>query len=154
MATVPSVSCWIEQLKHGDEDATTRLWQRFYRRLVGLAARKLGNTPRRIAEEEDVVAVAFATFVRRARQGHFPSLRDCDDLWHLLAKITERKSVEWMRGQVREKRGGGRVRGDSAVANPGGFARHGSLGPNGPESSRRRNSSQKLPKTCSSYWAG
>lgn len=115
MSTAPSVSCWIEQLKRGDEAATARLWQRFYQRLVGLAARKLGNTPRRVAEEEDVVSVAFATFVRRAREGHFPSLLDRDDLWHLLAKITERKSVEWVRGQAREKRGGGKVRGESAL---------------------------------------
>jgi RNA polymerase sigma factor (sigma-70 family) len=120
MSTAPSVSCWIEQLKRGDEEATARLWQRFYQRLVGLATRKLGKSPRRVADEEDVVVVAFATFVRRAREGHFPSLRDRDDLWHLLAKITERKSVEWMRGQAREKRGGHKVRGESALRAAGG----------------------------------
>ena len=115
MSTTPSVSCWIEQLKRGDEEATGRLWQRFYQRLVGLAVRKLGDCPRRVADEEDVVVVAFATFVRRAREGHFPSLRDRDDLWHLLAKITERKSVDLVRGQAREKRGGSKVRGESAL---------------------------------------
>jgi RNA polymerase sigma factor (sigma-70 family) len=102
-------------VKRGDAEAETPLWERFYRRLVSLAARKLGNTPRRISDEEDAVAMAFASFVRRAQEGQFPSLRDRDDLWHLLAKITERKSVDLMRGQARKKRGGIRVRGESAL---------------------------------------
>ncbi len=48
-----------------------------------------------------------------AQNGKFPNLRDRHDLWSLLVTITERKAVNLIRDQAREKRGGGRVRGDS-----------------------------------------
>ncbi len=50
-----SVSQWIDGLKAGDAAAAAKLWRRYYRRLVGLARKKLGDRPRRVADEEDVV---------------------------------------------------------------------------------------------------
>jgi len=47
-------------------------------------------------------------------RGQFPELVDRDDLWRLLVTITTRKVVESVRRETRKKRGGGRVRGDSA----------------------------------------
>src|SRR5262245_56689393 len=49
-----SVTQWIDRLKAGDPDAAQRLWERYFRRLVGLARRKLRAAPRRAADEEDV----------------------------------------------------------------------------------------------------
>ena len=57
---------------------------------------------------------AFATFFRRARKGQFPRLQDRSDLWQLLVTITERKTLNQVRDQKRQKRGSGAVRGDSA----------------------------------------
>ena len=57
---------------------------------------------------------AFQSFCDRAGQGQFPQLSGRDDLWRLLATLTVRKAVLMMRHQNRQKRGGGRVLGESA----------------------------------------
>ena len=48
------VTHWLRQLEAGDEDAARLLWQRYYRELVELARARLGTTPRRAIDEEDV----------------------------------------------------------------------------------------------------
>jgi RNA polymerase sigma factor (sigma-70 family) len=103
-----SVTLWIEQLKQGSDPAAQALWERYYRRLVALARRKLGDVPRRVADEDDVVASAFQSFCRRAQTGQFPLLTDRDELWSLLVVITTRKALNQARYLQRAKRGGGR----------------------------------------------
>ena len=49
-----AVTYWLRQLEAGDEEAARRLWQRYYRELVELARARLGTTPRRVVDEEDV----------------------------------------------------------------------------------------------------
>ena len=44
-----SVTLWIDRLKIGDPDAAQKLWERYFRRLVGLARKKLRAAPRRHA---------------------------------------------------------------------------------------------------------
>ncbi len=58
---------------------------------------------------------AFHSFCDRAGRGQFPQLADRDDLWRLLATITTRKVIDTVRHQTRQKRGGGRVLGESAL---------------------------------------
>jgi RNA polymerase sigma factor (sigma-70 family) len=116
MPSGDSVSDWIEGLRAGEETAATNLWGHFYTRLVALVCRRLGDLPRRAADEEDVVVSAFETFFRRAQEGQFPRLHDRNDLWQLLVTITERKALNLLRDQKRQKRGGGMVRGDSAFS--------------------------------------
>ena len=115
MANGESVSRWIEALKGGDEPAAANVWNHYFERLVAVACQKLRSAPRRAADEEDVVAKAFESFFCRVQQGQFPQLQDRQDLWHLLVKITERKAINQLRDQGRRKRGGGRVRGESAL---------------------------------------
>jgi RNA polymerase sigma factor (sigma-70 family) len=112
-----SVDQWIDRLKAGDQEAAAKLWRRYYQRLVGLARKKLGDSPRRAADEEDVVLSAFQSFCQRAQEGRFPDLRDRDDLWHLIVRITERKAYDQLRDQMRKKRGSGLVAGESAFMN-------------------------------------
>jgi RNA polymerase sigma factor (sigma-70 family) len=114
MSSGDSVTHWVEQLKGGDHDAAAKLWHRYYARLVRLAHAKLRAAPRRVADEDDVVQNAFASFVRRAQQGKFPRLQNRDELWALLIAITQRKAANQLRDQNRQKRGGGKVSGDSA----------------------------------------
>ena len=64
-----SVTQWIGRLKAGDPDAAQKLWERYFRRLVGLARKKLRAAPRRAADEEDVALSAFDSFCRAAGQG-------------------------------------------------------------------------------------
>ena len=110
MSDEGSVSGWLGQLKGGDQDAAQKLWQRYFRRLVGLAREHLRDTPRRAADEEDVALGAFASFCKGVEEGRFPRLDDRDDLWRLLVAITERKVTDQVRRALRLKRGGGRVR--------------------------------------------
>src|SRR3954462_9409304 len=104
-----SVTQWIDRLKAGDPDAAQQLWERYFRRLVGLARLKLRNAPRRAADEEDVALSAFDSFCRHAGRGRFPQLLDRDSLWRLLAVLTARKAAHLVRDERRQKRGGGAV---------------------------------------------
>lgn len=118
-----SVTMWIAALKEGDQDAAHDIWDRFFERLVRVARNKLGSSSRRVADEEDVAISAFDSLCRGAAAGRFTELTDRDDLWKLLVRISAQKSVDQMRHQGRQKRGGGAVRGHSI------FARRGDKGP-------------------------
>jgi DNA-directed RNA polymerase specialized sigma24 family protein len=102
-----SVSRLIDGLVVGDAVAVQGLWERYFRRLVGLARKKLAGSPRRSADEEDVALSAFDSFCRNAERGLFPQLLDRDSLWRLLVVITARKSAHLLRDENRLKRGGG-----------------------------------------------
>jgi DNA-directed RNA polymerase specialized sigma24 family protein len=115
MVMTSSVSLWIDQLKEGQRDATTKLWARYFQRMLELARRKLNNRPRLGADAEDVALSAFDSFFRGAEQGRFPRLNDRDDLWHVLVTITARKAQRLLRDQSRLKRGAGEVLGESAL---------------------------------------
>ena len=114
-----SVTRWIDLLKAGDPAAAQPLWQRYFERLVRLARQKLRSAPRRAADEEDVALSAFDSFCRGLERGRFPQLQDRDDLWRLLVVVTARKAIDQIHHEARAKRGGGRVRGESALERPG-----------------------------------
>jgi RNA polymerase sigma factor (sigma-70 family) len=105
-----TVTDWIDRLKAGDAAAATQLWERYYHDIVRLARRKLGDSPRVVADEEDVAISAFKSLCRRAARGQFPGLTDRDDLWQILVAITVRKAINQRKHQARAKRGSGRVR--------------------------------------------
>src|SRR5262249_1376561 len=115
MPTPGSVTALIERLEAGDHDAAQPLWERYYPRLVRLAPARLRGAPRRVADEQDVALSAFDSFCRGVEQGRFPQLKDRDGLWALLVLITVRKAADLTRYNRRERRGGGQVRGDSAL---------------------------------------
>jgi len=105
-----SVTVWLHRLKLGDRDeAASRLWEAYFRRLVGLARGHLRSRPRAPADEEDVALSAFDSFVRAAEQGRFPRLDDRDDLWQVLLMVTSRKAADLIQSENRLKRGGGKV---------------------------------------------
>lgn len=105
---------WIGRLVNGDAEAAQRLWEDYFPQLALLAQRKLAGTPRRMADEEDIALSAMNSFCLAARDGRFPQLTDPDDLWKLLITITTRKALRYAEHARRRKRGGGRVRGESA----------------------------------------
>ena len=113
-----SITQWLDKVKEGDSLAVQAVWDRYYQRLIGLARKKLRDTARRVVDEDDVVAAAFDSFLRGAEAGRFPRLDDRDDLWQVLVMITARKAVNQMKHQARQKRGGGNVRGESALYSP------------------------------------
>lgn len=109
MAKFGSVTHWIAALKSGDQEAAQQLWERYWKRLVGLAARKLSGSQRQTADEEDIVQIAMKSFFLGAREGRFPQLHDRHDLWALLVRITANKAVDQRIYDQAQKRGGNRV---------------------------------------------
>ena len=102
-----SVTRWLGQLQAGDPAAAQQLWERYFRRLVGLARKRLRGAARRATDEEDVALSAFDSFCRGAERGRFPDLADRDGLWRLLVLMTARKAAHLRRDEGRQKRGGG-----------------------------------------------
>jgi DNA-directed RNA polymerase specialized sigma24 family protein len=116
-----SVTRWISALKHGDLAAAQPLWERYFRRLVGLARHRLrGNRPAGlVADEEDVALSALDSVFDGAMRGRFPLLTDRDDLWRLLVVITARKVAAERRRAAALKRGGGRLSHEAVPAGAG-----------------------------------
>jgi DNA-directed RNA polymerase specialized sigma24 family protein len=109
------VTYWLRQLEVGNEDAARLLWQRYYRELVELARARLGTTPRRVSDEEDVALSVLRCLYDGAARGQFAALVNRDEIWQLLATITSRKVIDQLRLLNKQKRGGGRVRGESVL---------------------------------------
>jgi RNA polymerase sigma factor (sigma-70 family) len=116
MSTGASVTRWVTALKEGDQTAAQPLWERYHRQLVTLARRKLQSSPRRGADEEDVVQSAFHSFFQGVAQNRFPQLNDRDNLWRLLVVITARKALDQLDREHAKRRGGGTVGGESRIS--------------------------------------
>ncbi len=71
--------------------------------------------PRRMLDEEDVAQSALHSFFRGVKGRRFPRLDDRDDLWQVLLMIADRKATSAKRQHFSQKRGAGRVRGESAM---------------------------------------
>ncbi len=116
MSENDSITLWLNQLKAGEVDAASKLWDRYFQRLVGLARMKLAASSKREADEEDVALSAFKSLCMGAQHGKFPQLLDRDSLWPLLAVIASRKSCDQSVRERRLKRGGGKVFGENDFA--------------------------------------
>ena len=99
-----SITHWLLELRGGNRKASQPIWERYFYRLVRLARAHLNGSPRRVADEEDVVINAFDSFCRGAERGRFPKLDDSNDLWRVLVMITERKAINQVKYISRKKR--------------------------------------------------
>lgn len=112
-----SVTRWIGDVKEGDRDAMERLWSRYFQRLAVLApavegvssCRGGGQRGRRGPEH-------LNSLWDRISAGQLPEVRGRDELWRLLVVITARKVLGRIRLESRQKRGGGRVVDEAALA--------------------------------------
>ncbi len=107
------VTQWIEGLKAGDDAAVADLWNRYFERLVHLARQRLGTTPRRVADEEDVAVSVFRCLCAGAEHGRLAEIADRGDLWRVLVTMTLRKTIDQQRRLAGKRRGAGKVRGES-----------------------------------------
>ncbi len=106
MSEPKSVSQWIEDLKRGDEDAAAQLWDRYFEKMVLSARGKLKQQTLAVTDEEDVALSAFDCLCRGAVKGNFSQLKDRHELWPLLVTMTAQKSVDRIRWEKRQRRGG------------------------------------------------
>ena len=110
-----SITGFFDALRAGDAAAVGPLWERFFPRLLALARHTLAGRPQRVADADDAVQSAFATFWQRAARGGFGEHLDRDDLWNLLGVITVRKAQRQVRREGAERRGGGQVVGEDRL---------------------------------------
>lgn len=101
------VTGWIQRVRAGDSSAVQHLWNGYFQRMVLAARQRLQGASRGVADEEDVALSAFNSFCLGARAGRFPQLLDSQSLWPLLLVITANKSVDLIRQNNRQRRGGG-----------------------------------------------
>ena len=102
-----SVTCLLAPAQAGDPAAVQQLWERYFRRLVGLARQKLRGAAPAGGDAEDVALSAFTSFWRNAERGRFPQLADRDGLWRLLVVITARKAAHVLRDERHEPQAAG-----------------------------------------------
>jgi RNA polymerase sigma factor (sigma-70 family) len=88
----------------GDNQAASQLWDRFATQMSELARRKLRYRLRTMSDEEDVAISAFESLWNGAVNGKFPSIGDRHDLWRLLVVITQRKILDKLNYDHRQKR--------------------------------------------------
>jgi RNA polymerase sigma factor (sigma-70 family) len=88
---------WLEDLQRGSPEAAERLWSRYVRKLAAHIRRRMQRYGIRHVEEDDLVVDVFASLCRGAERGRFPRLRDQDDLWQVLAMLTNNKLVDQIR---------------------------------------------------------
>jgi DNA-directed RNA polymerase specialized sigma24 family protein len=111
-----SVTRWLGDLKDGGrEDSARRLWDRYFHRLARLAQARLRDA-KGVADGEDVALSVFDSVFRGIAAGRFPGLGNRDDLWRLLVTIAARKASNRRRDEGRQKRGGGRIVDEGAIA--------------------------------------
>ena len=103
MAQDPTFDELVARLRAGDEDAATAIFNRYVRRLVGLARTRLDPLTRQKVDPEDVANSALGSFFRAYAEGKF-ELDGWDSLWEVLLVITLRKCgrrVEYFRAKRR-----------------------------------------------------
>ena len=92
-----AITVWLEQMKVGNRDGVSELFDGYFHRLVALAASRLRSHAELAAYEEDVALSAFKSLCMGAERGRYPELANRDELWRLLAVITVRKSIDLSR---------------------------------------------------------
>lgn len=105
-----SVRDWLAALERGDGEAAQQFWEQYAEKLVQIARNRLGEAPRRLLDEEDIVQSVFGSICRGAAAGRFANLQSRDELWWLLLAITKQKTVNYFRKETAQKRGAGKVR--------------------------------------------
>lgn len=96
IAVTPSFQNLVQRLDSGDAEAAALLFERYARRLIGLARRRLDERVSAKIDAEDVVNSVIRTICRRAVERPF-NLDGPDALWALLVEITLRKCGRWNR---------------------------------------------------------
>jgi len=102
----PSFDALMNRLQAGDQDAAVQIFDRFTRRLIGLARAHLDTLIRQKVDPEDVVQSVYKSFFHRFAEGEF-DIASWGSLWGLLAVITVRKCghcIEYFQSERRDVR--------------------------------------------------
>lgn len=104
-----SVTVLLQQAKGGDEAAAYEIWERYFKRIVALASRRLPDGVGRVVGPEDIASSALDCLLRGAKEGRFRKLEDRDDLWQVLTVIAVRRACNVIRDAGRHEKGESRL---------------------------------------------
>src|SRR5688572_26480006 len=90
MASSASLSELVRRLRKGDDTLASELFQRYARRLIGLARSHLDSQLRQKVDPEDVVQSVYKSLFRRLETEQVEA-PNWDSLWYLLTVMTLRK---------------------------------------------------------------
>ena len=102
----------LHALETGEAWAFQQFWDEYYDGLVRYARKKIGAMPLRSLDEEDIAISAMHSFFRGLSEKRFFAA-DNLEFRKLLTVIIARKLQKQRAKQFAQKRGGGRVRGES-----------------------------------------
>ena len=101
-----SVTRWIRELKTGDQNALSKLWERYFPTIARSAKFRFGSNPRVVRDEEDIALSVLGVLLKQAT---LVDVNDREGLFRLLMVITKHKVLSEKRVQKADSRGGGRV---------------------------------------------
>jgi len=109
----------IDGLKCGDKQAANALISIYFPRVVAAARKRLEGLALRSSSEDDIAASVFESLWKKAQRNDFgeEDLNSPEEFWRLLCTMTRFKARDHSRRERAERRGGGKVRGESAFAN-------------------------------------
>ncbi len=117
MESSHSVTQFIQAVQsRNDSVAQQEIFRRSWPRLVPMISKRLNRKYCGMADEEDVALSAMNSFFEGARNNEFSKLENRDDFWSLLLTIAYRKACKHPRHEKAEKRGGGNVVNEAALA--------------------------------------
>lgn len=108
-AAVPdgSVTEWVHLAKAGDDEATRKLWERYFRQVVIVARRRLTQTSGHF-DEEDVALSTFDGVLRALKDERLDPPNDRFEFWGLLRRSARHRVNDRLKVEGAAKRGGGR----------------------------------------------
>ena len=116
-----SITVWIQKLHEGNTEAAYKLWDRCFAELVEKAKRFQKGRKQGLNSDEELAADAFHKLLKGVDEGRFNQLESTDDLWKLLTHFLSRKSIDSLRYEQRQKRGDGKLRGESVFGDKSGL---------------------------------
>ncbi|MFN9374287.1 MAG: ECF-type sigma factor [Planctomycetaceae bacterium] len=108
----------LHQLSSEDVTVHARLFRFYHAQLLQIARKSLTGSRRRVQDEEDLVSIVLAEFLMTGPGGPIEVVGSREDvLWMLWARI-QKRGRNMVRDERRQRRGRGRVRGDSVLGYP------------------------------------
>jgi DNA-directed RNA polymerase specialized sigma24 family protein len=103
-----SITLWLRQARHGDDQAISELCNRFLLQLAEKARTQFGQHPRTSLDEEDVAVVVLTSLFDKLKRGKFEGVRDRNELWCLLIRMTQQKVADEINRMMTIRNGEGR----------------------------------------------
>ena len=108
-----SITKLIASFGEMEEEAAQTIWDRFFERLCNYANQKIFKKHQRFFDGEDIAGSAMFALLDGLKHDKFEVIENRDQLWQLLTTIAARKAINRGRHHDRQKRGGGKIRGES-----------------------------------------